>query len=98
MLTYVDKGAPTEVKNAIRISTLRSFSPAGTFEQDDMGNWEESTRSARGVVARRYPLNNQMGIGHEKFDENLMAWASDVSTSEHNQRAFYQRWLELMSS
>lgn len=97
MWTYVDKAAPQEVKEAIRVSTLRSFGPAGTFEQDDTGNWEESTKTARGVVARRYPLNNQMGMGHERFDEDLMAWASDISTSEHNQRAFYHRWSQLMS-
>ena len=31
---------------------LRGFSPSGTFEQDDMDNWQECTQTCRGVVAR----------------------------------------------
>ena len=80
------------------LSALRSHGPAGTFEQDDMGNWEECTQTCRGVVTRRVPLNLQMGLGHERFDENLMAWASDFRISENNQRHFYWRWAEMMSA
>ena len=56
---------------------IRGFSPSGTFEQDDMDNWQECTQTCRGVVSRRMPLNNQMGLGHERFDPALGAWASD---------------------
>ena len=95
---YVDKAAPPEVKEAIRLTGARGFGPSGTFEQDDMDNWQECTKNCLGVVSRRYPLNMQMGLGHEKFDENLMAWVSDYRFSENNNRSFYQHWARLMTA
>ena len=44
-----------------------------------MENWQECTRTCQGVVTRRYPLNYQMGIGHERFDDALGAWAQLMS-------------------
>ena len=52
-----DKVAPPEVKRAFRLSGVRGFSPAGTFEQDDMDNWQECTQTCRGIMARRLPVN-----------------------------------------
>jgi phenylpropionate dioxygenase-like ring-hydroxylating dioxygenase large terminal subunit len=95
---YVDKAAPLEVKEAFRLAGMRSFSPAGTFEQDDMDNWQGCTQTGRGVVARRYPLSYEMGIGHERFDEELGALASDYRYSESNHRGFYRRWAQLMAA
>jgi phenylpropionate dioxygenase-like ring-hydroxylating dioxygenase large terminal subunit len=95
---YVDKAAPPAVKEAIRLAGVRVFGPSGAFEQDDMDNWQECTQTGRGVVARRYPLNYQMGLGHERFDEELKAWASDFRVSESNHRQFYRRWAELMAA
>jgi len=95
---YVDKAAPLEVKEAFRLAGLRNFGPAGAFEQDDMDNWQECTQTCRGVVSRRYDLNLQMGLGHERFNEDLGAWASDFHYSESNQRAFYGRWAQLMAA
>jgi hypothetical protein len=93
---YVDKAAPSQVKEAIRLAGVRGFSPSGTFEQDDMDNWQECTRTCRGVVSRRLALNTQMGLGHEAYNEDLKAWASDYRFSESNHRQFYQRWAQLM--
>jgi len=93
---YADKEAPPEVKEAIRLSGVRGFGPSGTFEQDDMDNWQECTTTSRGVIARRYPVNTAMGLGHEGFNEDLMAWASDSRFSETNHRVFYERWAQLM--
>jgi phenylpropionate dioxygenase-like ring-hydroxylating dioxygenase large terminal subunit len=95
---YVDKAAPLEVKEAIRLTGVWGFSPSGTFEQDDMDNWQECTQTGRGVVSRRYPLNYEMGLGHERFDEDLMAWASDWRMSDSNHRHFYRRWAQLMAA
>jgi phenylpropionate dioxygenase-like ring-hydroxylating dioxygenase large terminal subunit len=95
---YVDKTAPPEVKEAMRLAGVRGFSPSGTFEQDDMDNWQECTRTCRGVVSRRFALNTQMGMGHERFDEDLKAWASDFRMSESNHRQFYGRWAQLMAA
>jgi 3-phenylpropionate/trans-cinnamate dioxygenase alpha subunit len=95
---FADKTAPPHVKEAIRLAGVRGFSPSGTFEQDDMDNWQECTRTCRGAVARRMKLNNQMGLGHEHFDEDLKASASDLRISESNHRQFYRRWARLMDA
>jgi 3-phenylpropionate/trans-cinnamate dioxygenase alpha subunit len=95
---YTDKAAPPHVKEAIRLAGIRGFSPSGTFEQDDMDNWQECTRTCRGVVSRRSFLNTQMGLGHERFDEELQAWASDFRMSESNHRQFYSRWAQVMTA
>ena len=53
---------------------------------------------ACGVVARRYSLSYEMGLGHEHFDQDLKAWASDYRYSESNHRRFYRRWAQLMAA
>ena len=57
---FADKAAPPQVKEALRVAALQGFGPSGTFEQDDMDNWQACTETGRGVVSRRYPLNIQM--------------------------------------
>ena len=95
---FVDKAAPPEVKDALRLNGLRGFGPSGTFEQDDMDNWQECTHTSRGVVSRRFDLNMQMGLGHEQYRPDLGGWASDFRLSESNHRQFYRRWAELMAA
>src|SRR5213595_507139 len=95
---YADKAAPAHVKEAIRVAGVRVFGPSGTFEQDDMDNWQGCTETARGAVARRQALNYEMGLGHERFDTDLKAWASDHRYSESNHRRFYRRWAQLMEA
>jgi hypothetical protein len=43
-------------------------------------------------------LNNQMGLGHERFDEDLKASASDLRISESNHRQFYRHWARMMDA
>jgi 3-phenylpropionate/trans-cinnamate dioxygenase alpha subunit len=93
---FTDKAAPPEVKQAIRLAGIRGFSPSGTFEQDDMDNWQECTQTCRGTMSRRIALNQQMGLGHERFDPGLGAWASDFRISESNHRRFYLHWAKMM--
>jgi 3-phenylpropionate/trans-cinnamate dioxygenase subunit alpha len=95
---FADKAAPAAVKEAIRLAGMRGFGPSGTFEQDDMDNWQGCTQTGRGVVARRGFLSYEMGLGHEHFDEELKAWASDYRYSEINHRGFYRRWAQLMAA
>src|SRR5439155_1614090 len=95
---FIDKAAPPAIKEQIRLAGVRGFSPSGSFEQDDMDNWQECTRTCRGVMARRMPLNTQMGLGHERFDDGLNGWASDWRMSESNHRQFYRRWAEVMTA
>ena len=99
LYTLVDRDAPPEVKRTFRQMAQRHFSPSGMFEQDDGENWEQSTLAAMGAVARRYPLNYQMGLGHETFvrdGDGPARWNSLMN--EHNQRAYYKRWAEMMSA
>ena len=35
---FVDKAAPQEIKDALRVTGLRAFGPSGVLEQDDMDN------------------------------------------------------------
>jgi Ring hydroxylating alpha subunit (catalytic domain). len=95
---FVDREAPAAVKETVRLASLRSFGPAGTFEQDDIDNWQECTQTARGVISRSQVLNLQMGLGQERFDQDLGAWTTDFCTSESNQRHFYRYWASLMST
>ena len=89
--------ASQSFKKAIRQAGVRGFGPSGTFEQDDMDNWQECTRTGRGVISRRMPLNMQMGLGHDRFDPALAAWASEYRYSENNHRHFYRHWSELVT-
>jgi len=92
----VDRNAPPEVKAAIRLHYLRRFSPGGTWEQDDSDNWIQATETSRGATTRRFPLNYQMGRGHERIQEGLPGRVGDFF-SENNQRNFYRRWAELLT-
>ena len=95
---YADTDAPDAVKDAVRLSSLRTFGPSGSLEQDDMDNWQECTATCQGYVSRQVPINVQMGMGHEGFDEELMARASDHRYSEINQRNFFRQWAALMAA
>ena len=95
---FTDVAAPPEVKEAIRRSAVWGFGPSGTFEQDDMDNWQECTQTSRGVMARRVMLNYQMGLGHESYNEDYEAVIADFRYSDSNQRRFYKRWSELMAT
>ena len=39
-----------------------------------------------------------MGVGHEGFNEDLMAWKSDYRFSEMNGRGFYNHWARMMDA
>ena len=95
--TYVDKAAPPDVREgAIRIGGTRGFSPSGSFEQDDMDNWQECTQTAQGLISRGLTLNIGMGLGHEGYSEDLAGFASHYRASESNHRNFYGRWARMM--
>lgn len=95
---FADRAAPPEIKEAVRLSAIRGFSPSGTFEQDDMDNWQECTQTSRGVIARRQMLNYQMGLGRETHNPQYGGTTTEHRFSDSNQRQFYQRWQTLMST
>ena len=76
------------------------FGPAGLLEQDDGENWDQSTRATAGVVARRYPLNFSMGVGHgapTQPPEDGPRYL-DVPINEHAQLWTYRAWAEWMDA
>jgi 3-phenylpropionate/trans-cinnamate dioxygenase alpha subunit len=91
----VDRDAPANVKNWFATQTTRSFGPAGSFEQDDAGNWAAVTHSSFGPEARKHRLNLQMGAGHEERSERVPGELG-LTASEINQRGFYLRWMHDM--
>ena len=92
----VDAAAPDEIKEASRTLTLRMFGPSGMLEQDDAENWAEAYQNSTSTIARRYPYNYQMGMGSEGTDPEYPGTTTFVY-SEAAARAFYRRWLELMT-
>lgn len=96
--TLVPAAAPPEVKEALRLSNLRTFSPAGTFEQDDGELWSEIQRVLGGRVAREQTFNYQMGMGTHRHGEGLNPGKTTWMESEEAARGFYQRWADLMST
>ena len=92
----VDKAATPEEKEQARISTLRTFSPAGTWEQDDGENWVEIQRVLRGREARKTILNIQMGQGELKDQDPDYPGTISLAYAEEAARGFYAHWQRLM--
>ena len=99
MTSYVlvDRDAPPEVKAILRTTALRTFGPAGSFEQDDGGNWSDVTRMSKGPQARAQRYHLGMGLGHEERVDGLPGEVG-LTASELNQRGFYRRWAEMMGA
>jgi phenylpropionate dioxygenase-like ring-hydroxylating dioxygenase large terminal subunit len=87
----VDTEAPREVKDAIRADYVRRFGPSGMLEQDDGENWSQVSASSRSSLARTLEFNYQMGLGHERYHEDLPGQVGNA-TGELTQRSFYGRW------
>jgi hypothetical protein len=93
----VDKKATEEAREAIRRRQMMTFSSGGIFEQDDGDNFDQVTKSGLSLMGRKYPMNLQMGIGHDRISEAAPGILS-FGTGETNQRYFYKRWAELMEA
>jgi hypothetical protein len=76
---------------------LRSLGPVGMTEQDDMENWVYASDASKGVIARRYPYNYQLGLDGGQPSEFPPGLVSGIP-SEKNQRAYYRRWAEFMDA
>lgn len=96
--TIVDRDWPDEVKDAYRRGVLRSFSAAGTFEQDDGENWNEIQRVLRGYRARSQPLNVSMGIGHARDDRVGYPGRMSNVYAEEAARGFYSHWASMLAA
>ncbi|MCW5720807.1 MAG: hypothetical protein KIS86_06660 [Devosia sp.] len=95
-LTIVDKKAPQRIKDLLRNHCMLRQGPAGTWEQDDMDNWVQTSFSARNPISKMLPANYQMGMGYE-FRQERMPGLLDNKHSDINQRAMYQTWADQMA-
>jgi hypothetical protein len=93
----VDADAPQEVKDVLRHYYMRYSGPAGMTEQDDMENWNYATAASKGVIARRYFYNYEMGLGQEYGTYVIPGVVTD-RIAEQNARGFYQRWAAYMEA
>ncbi len=93
----VDSNAPQEVKDALRRYHMRYAGPIGLTESDDMENWNYASAASSGTIARRYPYNYQMGLGHE-FTLPDVKGRLGPHRCEQAQRTRFARWLDLMEA
>jgi 3-phenylpropionate/trans-cinnamate dioxygenase alpha subunit len=91
----VDRDAPAEIKAAIRRDYVHRFGPSGMLEQDDGENWNQVSASSRSALARTLEFNYQMGLGHERFREDMPGEFGNAA-GELTQRSFYRRWASEM--
>jgi len=96
--TALDKDAPEEIKRKMRIQCMQSFGPSGLLEQDDMDNWRNASDAGRSMQARKYLQHISMGVGHDQHHPKLPGLSSPNMFAELPQRAFYQRWEEIMNA
>ncbi|WP_091743344.1 aromatic ring-hydroxylating oxygenase subunit alpha [Phenylobacterium immobile] len=96
--TFVPKEVSEERRKVIIHDANHLFGPAGLLEQDDGENWDQSTRAMRGVIAQRYPLNFQMGMGQTPVTVNEGVSYIDTSINEHPQLWTYRAWAEWMDA
>jgi benzene/toluene dioxygenase alpha subunit/biphenyl 2,3-dioxygenase alpha subunit len=92
----VDKAASPQEKEQARLTTLRTFSPAGTWEQDDGENWVEVQRVLRGRESRKTVLNIQMGMNEPRDLDPDYPGTISLAYSEEAARGFYGHWQRLM--
>ena len=103
---FVDADAPAEVKDFLRHYYIRYSGPAGMTEQDDMENWNYAHAASRGVIARRFPYNYEMGLGTaaegwEWDGLGLPGRVIDITkaqSSEEPMRNLYGRWAQFMEA
>lgn len=93
----VDKAASDAEKEQVRLMTLRTFSPAGTWEQDDGENWVEVQRVLRGHEARQTKFNIQMGAGATRNEGADFPGTISNAYAEEAARGLYAQWFKLMS-
>ena len=99
----VPKEAPAAYKQRAYEVGMSSFSPSGSFEQDDVAIWPSIARSARTVFAEMndIKLNYQMGLDEMSDTVPLTDWpgpgiAEASNAGEGGLRTFHHTWLRQM--
>lgn len=96
---FVPKSAPESVKNQIRLDVMRTFSPAGMFEQDDAENWQEAQRILRGYQARHGTFAYQMvGVRPGVDEDEYPGTSTGHVYSDYAAINFYSFYRDIMSA
>jgi phenylpropionate dioxygenase-like ring-hydroxylating dioxygenase large terminal subunit len=102
--TMVPREASDSYKQRAYEVSMSSFSPSGSFEQDDVAIWPGIARSARTVFAELndIKLNYQMGMGEMGDSPHLQDWpgpgvAEASNAGEGGLRTFHNTWLRQMT-
>jgi phenylpropionate dioxygenase-like ring-hydroxylating dioxygenase large terminal subunit len=95
MYAYVDRDAPDDVARELATMAMFSFSPSGIIEQDDAAIWESINRSASGVLGVAHDSWYHMGLGTERWHDDLQCMITD-KLSEAAMRNFYREWSRRM--
>jgi phenylpropionate dioxygenase-like ring-hydroxylating dioxygenase large terminal subunit len=96
--TFVEKGAPQEIRRRQLGVATHLFGPAGFLEQDDGENWDQSTKATLGPAARRYPLHFAMGKGRDEIREDGGQKRIETVVNEHGQLWTYRAWADWMEA
>jgi 3-phenylpropionate/trans-cinnamate dioxygenase subunit alpha len=96
--SFVPSAAPDQVKEEMRVNVLRTFSPAGIFEQDDAENWLEEQRILRGYMARQNSLLYLQHLGNEQMNAyGFPGKTAPSAYAETGARGMYRHWADMMS-
>ena len=93
-----ENDAPEDVHRLSRRNGQFSFGIGGIFEQDDMDNFNQCTRSGLSPMARRVPSYLVMGMGRETTHYALPGKVAGARVNEVPQQALYTRWQEFMNA
>ncbi len=94
----MEKCAPDDFRKQSYETYVRTFGPAGIYEQDDAEIWEECTRVNQGRVAQEHSLHHGMGL-HVAPDAAFPGpgVAYEGTFNEITQLAYYEEWLRWLS-
>jgi phenylpropionate dioxygenase-like ring-hydroxylating dioxygenase large terminal subunit len=97
--SFVDGDLPPERRHAYVEHDNYLHGPSGMFEQEDGENWDQSTRGARSLLSKRYPLNFAMNRngGEVKIDNAGVPYI-DTNVNEHAQLWLYLSWADWMNA
>lgn len=90
----IDRAAPTEVKDALRVDFQRTFGASGVFEIDDSHHWREAQRLLGGWQTRRHRFNVQLDGRAESPPEPELT----AAPSERGARHFHRRWTQMIQA
>ena len=94
---FVDREAPSEVKEALRRFTVLTFGPSGLYEQDDGENWVNIQNNLASKRVRSVGLNLQASLGRNGPEANSDGRMGPV-LGEMASRGFFHRWHALMTA